>query len=324
MTKSFRARIIEDRRLKQNPYAHSDGQGDYSALPPIEIQPDASSEQVHRSRLKLQNPWAHHDGDGGYSALTGEKSTTHDSFAVAMPLDVVPIGEFNPRSKEHYSDDEIELIARNLQTKIWQERNKIWSGIAPSNPIKILDPEIALKLIGFDFELAESLGQFFHEGKQVEVAGTIDKDSNHVHISRKFHPYIRSFTAAHELGHALMHKSTGLHRDRPVDGTSLSRTAIERQADKFATYFLMPQKQMKVVFKQLFLADKFILSEATAFALGCNYESLEKMTLRQLSRVLASAERFNGINFISLAEQFHVSIETMAIRIEELGLIEEL
>ncbi len=321
MTKSFSARIIEDRRLKQNPYAHLNEHGGYSALPPISAQTEATSEQIRQSRLLLQNPYAYHDGADGYSALIGH--ATRGSSTAVMPIGIVSLQELNPTPKEHYSDDEIERLARNLQIKLWQERNKIWLGIETSNPIRILDPEVALKAIGYNFELAETLGQFFHEGKLVEVAGTIDENSKYVHISRQFSPVIRSFTAAHELGHALLHKASGLHRDRPIDGASLSRSTIEIQADKFATYFLMPQKQVRQIFKQFFLADKFILSEATAFALGSDYESLRKKTLRQLSKILASAESFNGINFISLAGQFHVSIEAMAIRLEELGLIEE-
>jgi hypothetical protein len=39
-----------------------------------------------------------------------------------------------------------------------------------------------------------------------------------------------------------------------------------------------------------------------------------------LCRILASAEFYGSHSFKSLAELFHVSIETMAIRLEELGL----
>jgi hypothetical protein len=45
-------------------------------------------------------------------------------------------------------------------------------------------------------------------------------------------------------------------------------------------------------------------------------------TLRQLSRVLASAEHYNGLQFNSLANQFRVTNEAMAIRLEELELLE--
>jgi len=43
--------------------------------------------------------------------------------------------------------------------------------------------------------------------------------------------------------------------------------------------------------------------------------------MRQLSRMLASAEQFNGRHFVSLANQFKVSTGAMAIRLEELELV---
>lgn len=321
MTKSLSSRIIEDRRLKQNPYAHLDEHGSYSALPPVIAQSEASDEHIRQSRLVLQNPYAYLDDTGGFSAVISQSN--HTSVSGIPPLESAFIKNLNPNPKERYSDKEIEQLARNLQAQLWRERSKIWPDIPLSNPIQMLDPEVALKAIGYQFELSETLGQFHHEGKQVEVAGTIDRELKHVRISRQFPPLIRSFTAAHELGHAILHKASGLHRDKPIDGTSLSRNSIEFQADKFASYFLMPQLQVRKIFEQLFLTDKFELSDATAFALGSNYETLNNMSLRQLSKMLASAKRFNGINFISMSDQFQVSIEAMAIRLEELELIME-
>lgn len=323
MTKSMHARIIEDRRKKQNPYAHLNEHGAYSALPPISSQTEASSEQIRQSRFLLENPYAYSDETGGFSALANRSTNLAPASAVTH-LEIISLQEINPIPKDYYSDDEIELFARNLQSKLWRERNKIWHGNPPSNPLNILDPELAFKAVGYHFELTETLGQFSHKGTLIEVAGTIDKNSRHVRTSRRFSPFIRRFTAAHELGHALLHKANGLHRDRPVDGVSSSRNTIEIQADKFATCFLMPKKQVRKIFKQLFITEQFMLSEATAFALGIDYETLKNKTLREFSKILASAKRFNGVNFVSMADQFQVSIESMAIRLEELELIEEL
>ena len=46
------------------------------------------------------------------------------------------------------------------------------------------------------------------------------------------------------------------------------------------------------------------------------------MSLRDISRILAKTESFNGQYFRSLADQFYVSVEAMAIRLEELSLLE--
>lgn len=306
MAKTFDDRIHESRRLLQNQYAYLDDSGSFSAMPKYNERSEATGHEIAKSRLKLQNPYAHLNESGKFSAL---KNFSHVS---------------NAAKSRRYSIEDIELHAKNLQKSIWQHRAKIWPDRIPSNPIDMLDPVVALQFIGYDCGLDETLGQFRSNDKLIEVAGTIDNRTKKVRISRQFAHDIRGFTAAHELGHALLHETGALHRDRPLDGTSTSRNSVEFEADKFATFFLMPRKLVQAKFKRLFLSDNFSLNEATAFALGRgNYEALKKncKTLRQLSRVLASAENYNGLHFISLANQFHVSVETMSIRLEELELV---
>ena len=315
MTKSLSEKITESRRLLENQYAYLDDLGGYSALPRHDELKEASSEEVARSRWLLQNPYAHQDESGSFSALSSHSHKQLDIFTAA-PQKI---------TKEYrHSHIEIEQRARNLHKRIWQNRNKIWSNAIPSNPIDMLDPVIALKLIGYDCDLDETLGQFYSDGKIIEVAGTIDKSSTKVRISRRFENNIRNFTAAHELGHALLHQTSGLHRDRPLDGANISRDSVELEADKFATFFLMPRKLVKTTFRKFFLTDKFFPNEETAFALGLGgfMELKEKVTsIRQLSKMLASTEHYNGRHFISLANQFRVSTEAMAIRLEELELL---
>lgn len=300
MTKPLN-KITESRRLLQNPYAHLNGSGGYSALPYL----DASNKhKISESRRKLQNQYAYLDEFGGFSA--------------EFHLDALQ--ETNAQKKVSYSLIEIEQLARNLQLKIWKDRARIWPGVTPSNPIDILDPAVALNLIGYECDLDETLGQFDSGEKPVEIAGTIDSHLKRVHISRQFAHNIRSFTAAHELGHAMLHQTGRMHRDRPLNGEVLSRDAIEFEADKFATFFLMPRKLVRTTFMRFFLTGKFLLNEATAHALG-GLGAKKITTLRQLSRVLASAEQYNGIHFNSLAKQFNVTPEAMAIRLEELELL---
>ena len=85
----------------------------------------------------------------------------------------------------------------------------------------------------------------------------------------------------------------------------------------------MPEKQVRLAFRDMFLTDCFELSEDTAFAL--NAGSLDSLrdrcrTLRDLSRILAGATQYNGVHFNPLARQFGISVEAMAIRLEELDL----
>jgi IrrE N-terminal-like domain len=285
------------------------------------------SDSITASRQLLQDPYAYLSGNGEFDALP---TASHSQAPIEHGLSQDLIHKYsaqaaNTQIKSRYSVIEIEYRARSLQASLWQDRNRIWPNATPTNPINVLDPIIALRLLGYDCELDETLGQFHSDGKLVEIAGTLNKSTRQARISRQLPNAARSFTTAHELGHALLHDTgTALHRDRPLDGTTPSRPGIEFEADKFASFFLMPAKQVQAAFERFFLTDQFILNEATAFALGQgDYETLNNKckTLRQLSRLLAGAEQYNGLHFISLADQFLVSPEAMAIRLEELGLV---
>ena len=220
----------------------------------------------------------------------------------------------------------IEAVARDLQLRLWRIREKLFSDTQAVDPLAVLDPCLALDCIGFRVNLLDSLGQHRWDGELAEVAGTIDRFERTVQISRRFEPPVRRFTAAHELGHALLHDGQGLHRDRALDGSQLgiARDRTEWEADVFAAYFLMPEKQVRAAFECAFKVRKFVLNEDTAFAL--NARDLETLRancreIRYLSRLLSRTTRYDGVHFLSLTEQFGVSPEAMAIRLEELKII---
>lgn len=87
----------------------------------------------------------------------------------------------------------------------------------------------------------------------------------------------------------------------------------------------MPGRTVTDLFKQLFQTDKFVVNESSAFSLtGGSLDAFKRKfrTLRDLTMILASVGTFNGEPFKSMAEYFTVSQTTMAIRLEELGLVE--
>jgi len=223
---------------------------------------------------------------------------------------------------------EIEALARRLQNTLFTYQDKLSKATDPDDVIGLLKPQLVLaKILNYHYEEPESLGQHVVDGEQFEIAGIIDKPNKSVAISRQFSKETRNFTAAHELGHALMHRQPVLHRDKPLDGSAagITRDAVELEADKFATYFLMPAKQVRRIFRQLFLTDKFVINENTVFSLtggGVNAFRQKCKSLRGLSRILAEAGSNAGESFKSMAEIFSVSKETMAIRLEELQLVE--
>lgn len=104
----------------------------------------------------------------------------------------------------------------------------------------------------------------------------------------------------------------------------MSTERVEVEANKFATLFLMPERLVRATFTELFQAKEFELSDEFAFALaGCSLPDFRRKhaTRRHVSRSVAGAKQFNGRHFAPLHEQFRVSRETMAIRLEELALV---
>lgn len=259
-------------------------------------------ERISEHRRLLGNPYAYLDGEGGISAVSDQK----------------------PSIRANSCSNDIESVARAVQLDLWSRRTELGFS-SEAKPRDILQPDIALRLIGFDVRLEETLGRF-RDGanREIEVAGVFDAENRIVSVSRRVPHEVRLFTLAHELGHAVFGHQTGLHRDRPLSGDSVSRDPIEAIADKFATAFLMPRKLVCSEFEQTFLTRNFVLNDATVFALArCDLPTFEKKfpSRRAVARVLASTDRFNGEQIVPLNKRFRVSIEAMAIRLEELALV---
>lgn len=210
----------------------------------------------------------------------------------------------------------IEDITTQLQLLLWKHKDVVWKYDYIDDALDVLKPDAALKWMGYQYYESGALGNHEVNGELFNVAGVIDKNQKLVQVSLNLEKNIMNFTVAHELGHALFHNQTVLHRDRALDGSfsDTIRDSTEAQADKFAAYFLMPRKQVLSAFKKVFQMDRFIVNEDNVFLL--THKSLgafrkEFPTKRDVARWLAE----------SLADDFDVSIGAMAIRLEELNLI---
>lgn len=322
MTDDMRAALAKSRRALQNPYAHIEELETLTSSS-AEIEPgDASPDAIRASRRLMEDPYAHVD-EVGYSAsarkerrVEGDTFTTGNTVPTKSPREV----QRPPSLKPDVADE-----VRRIHRLIWEHRNEIAGAVGGSDPIRLLDPEIALHLLGFKTEFVPELGTYRRGTTVIEVAGAIDRRSRLVRLSLKPTAYARRFTLAHELGHAVMHPQlSGLHRDRASDGSALARDGSELEADVFASLFLMPEKLVRSYFRGRFRSERFAFTQEAIIALGGEAVCATPgdLSLRAASRLLAGAGRFDGRQFLSLREEFQVSRETMAIRIEELDLID--
>jgi Zn-dependent peptidase ImmA (M78 family) len=220
----------------------------------------------------------------------------------------------------------IEILARQVQNFLWEYKEIIWKKNTPKEEIEIIQPKRMIQLLKFSFKQLEDLGVGVVNSVASEVAGIINREDMTISISGKYKPEIQNFTSAHELGHALLHNLPVLHRDIPIDGSEdqKSRPKIEKDADKFAAFFLMPKTLVIKEFIKSFGTDQYQLNKESIFELTglpiTKFKS-EYNTKRKISRLLATANSNNGSALVPMTKKFNVSTEAMAIRLEELELI---
>lgn len=293
MKDSEKEHLHKRRFLMGNPTAHIE------QLVDMESERLATPVEIDAGRFILQNPYAYLDEDGGFAAF----------------------GPTHPGQCQH-DLKEIARAVRDTHIRLWKSRSKLWQGNPPQSPVDLLDPLKAAELFGFTASEHNSLGFYLDRFEKVGVAGILDRSKREIRISRDFSIAERRFTAAHEIGHLVLHPNISvLHRDRAVTGNRIVRDRVEFEADKFAVYFLLPAKLVRAEFEKRFLTQSFELNEDTEFALGKRKAGDSKRSKRVLCRELAASIQFNGKFFVSLAERFGVTSETMAIRLEELRLV---
>lgn len=228
----------------------------------------------------------------------------------------------NIKARGNTSDFQLEKQVLVIQRLLWEYRD-IYFPRTEVEALSFLSPTKLLKQLGFMISLEDSLGTAGEGSDRFEVAGIISNSNKTVQISKFFKNDVRNFTAAHELGHAILHKQDLMHRDRQTDGTKYNRPREEREADKFASYFLMPSKYIEKSFKQRFKTDQLVLNEDVLHFLGIQIlESQKKFkTVRSFSQYIAELGFYGGVSFRSMNQHFNVSREAMAIRLEELNLV---
>lgn len=104
---------------------------------------ESFTDKIKESRRLLENPYAYLVWECSYEAVHNQSVDEEVSFV----LSAEEIRAIKPkRKKQHLSNDEIEKVVTKLQAAIW---NQLKGSLG--NPIKLLDPSIIFKTIGYDY-----------------------------------------------------------------------------------------------------------------------------------------------------------------------------
>jgi hypothetical protein len=223
------------------------------------------------------------------------------------------------------SASSIEASAHEVHLEIWNNRRDLFMGKALAHPLDSVEPAIALYMKGFDVITDPSLGEMWDEGQRIQVAGIVDQETRTVRVSHSLDDQQRRFTTGHELGHVIRHPGMSLHRDRAISGHMPRKDGREREADLFASCFLMPARYVINEFYRRFGMPVFRMNEDAVFGFSLgSIENAQRKIRRQrdASLMSATAPAFMGRHFSPLCQMFGVSPVAMAIRLEEVGLVD--
>lgn len=279
------------------------------------------TEKIKRQRNEIRNE---------FTKLTAENFKRMDVLEEEAERKNELYSEINSiksrlKGKLILGSSDLEKLAIDLQNTLWKFKDLVWKTNQPTNPIGVLKPEKVIKLLKYAYNEVTTIG--IEDLGSDEIAGQIDNNTDTITISKMYPKEVKNFTAAHEMAHAILHDDLILHRDIPLDKPieSYKRPIKERQADKLAAYFLLPEKRVREIFKYIFKVDRIVVNEQSAYAIAnCSLNELKKTikSRRQLARHIAKSSFFNFTPHNSIHSIFNVSIEAMAIRLEELDLIE--
>lgn len=96
------------------------------------------------------------------------------------------------------------------------------------------------------------------DGKFQNISGFYDPEDNAIYVNKDEYPLRQTFTIAHELGHALLHKEWASGSDYKVllrhDNIDKGEPH-EREANAFAAHLLVPRDMLDDVYEQLSVED---------------------------------------------------------------------
>jgi Zn-dependent peptidase ImmA (M78 family) len=190
--------------------------------------------------------------------------------------------------------------------------------------------------LGIRVEFVDRLGGVRLENpwvaKGIEVTGSLERFKKTIMISLAFPIEYQRYTLAHEIAHWILHQGLIHHREEVgLDGRSSPHQAKpeEREAQIFAAVLLMPDDQVVREFNARFggAIDCTLPHEDLAHYLSVGTRikiqpsALAHMPQTEKAKLFARCKSFEDRHFEPIAKSFGVSIEAMAYRLVELGLV---
>jgi len=218
---------------------------------------------------------------------------------------------------------------KKLLRTLFQRRHELWP-VPPTDPLDLIDLQIIItKLLGVRYSEPEEIPSPAGHGR---IAGSMDRKKGEIAIAQRLKPEVQRFTAAHEIGHWLLHPANEYFRDAPMDGSDRGseRPAVEREADLFAALLLMPDNLVRQNFHRHFGNETLAAASLDEHLVALISHGIEEKTplkpsalrsTRQISKLAAQCLSLWNLGSPSLAKQFKVSPGAMAIRLEEINLV---
>ena len=186
------------------------------------------------------------------------------------------------------SHDDIEKEAKHFLATFFAKSNS--PHVIPT-PIE----SIAEHYLGYDIEITDE-GIF---ADPLILGGIIfDQKKIMVNTAAEAHEGRYSFTLAHEVGHHVLHKAIFefANNDTMVCREDANKPTEERQADYFAGALLMPEEQIRQLYKELELPQRWYTGRA----------------MKAVARKMMTAGGYSN-----------VSNQAMIVRLRQLGLTKE-
>ncbi len=187
------------------------------------------------------------------------------------------------------------LTPNDIEQKAKQFLVNYFSACNKSLAIPIPIESIAEHYLGYNIEITDE-GVFTNP---LILGGIIfDQKKIMVNATAEAHEGRYSFTLAHEVGHHVLHKAIfeSANNDRMVCREDANKPTEERQADYFAGALLMPEEQIRQLYKELELPQRWYTGRA----------------MKAVARKMMTAGGYSN-----------VSNQAMTVRLRQLGLTKD-